>query len=114
MCGSSPVGGQDITWCGTGWTGQPVGWQRNDGVTEVIFGAYDKRIHLLDADTGEPTRPAFDMGDIIRGSVTLDPVGYPLVYSGSRHSRFKIIAIDRDEPVELWGLDADGVPGMWN
>ncbi len=114
MCGTSPVGGENIVWCGTGWTGQPAVWERPDGVTEVIFGAYDKHIHFLDAATGEPTRSSFPMGDIIKGSVTLDPDGYPLVYSGSRDSRFKIIAIDREQPVEVWGLDADGVPGMWN
>ncbi len=114
MCGNSPVGGENITWCGSGWTGQPVVWEREDGVTEVIFGAYDKAIHFVDADTGERTRPDFDMGDIIKGSVTLDPDGFPLLYSGSRDPRFKIIALDRDQPVELWGLAADGVPGMWN
>jgi outer membrane protein assembly factor BamB len=101
-------------WCGSGWTGQPVVWERPDGVTEVIFGAYDKNIHFLDAATGERTRPDFDMGDIIKGSVTLDPDGHPLLYAGSRDPRFRIIALDRDTPTELWSLDATAVPGMWN
>lgn len=114
MCGTSPVGGENIVWCGSGWTGQPVVWERPDGITEVIFGAYDKNIHFLDAATGERTRPDFPMGDIIKGSVTLDPDGYPLLYSGSRDSRFRIIALDRDEPTELWSLEASAVPGMWN
>jgi hypothetical protein len=114
MCGNSPVGGQDKVWCGSGWTGQPVVWERPDGVTEVIFGAYDKHIHFLDAATGARTRPDFFMGDIIKGSVTLDPDGFPLLYSGSRDPQFKIIALDREEPVTLWTLDAASVPGMWN
>ena len=114
MCGNSPVGGQDKVWCGSGWTGQPVVWERPDGVTEVIFGAYDKNLHFLDAATGERTRPDFPMGDIIKGSVTLDPDGYPLLYAGSRDPRFRVIALDRDTPTELWSLDATAVPGMWN
>jgi outer membrane protein assembly factor BamB len=114
MCGNSPVGGQDKVWCGSGWTGQPVVWERPDGITEVIFGAYDKHIHFVDAATGERTRPDFPMGDIIKGSVTLDPDGYPLLYSGSRDPRFRIIALDRETPTELWSLDAASVDGMWN
>lgn len=114
MCGNSPVGGAPKQWCGSGWTGQPVVWERPDGITEVIFGAYDKQIHFLDAATGERTRPDFPMGDIIKGSVTLDPDGYPLLYAGSRDPRFRIIALDRDVPTELWSLDAASVPGMWN
>lgn len=93
MCGQSPVGKEPKVWCGSGWTGQPVVWERPDGITEVIFGAYDKQIHFLDAATGERTRPDFDMGDIIKGSVTLDPDGFPLLYTGSRDPRFRIIAL---------------------
>lgn len=114
MCGQSPDGPNPKTWCGSGWTGQPVVWEREDGVTEVIFGAYDKNIHFLDADTGERTRPDFAMGDIIKGSVTLDPDGYPLLYAGSRDPRFRILALDGDEPREVWSLHANSVEGMWN
>jgi outer membrane protein assembly factor BamB len=114
MCGNSPVGGEDKVWCGSGWTGQPVVWNRPDGVTEVIFGAYDKHIHFLDAATGQRTRPDFPMGDIIKGSVSLDPDGYPLLYAGSRDPNFRIIALDRAEPTELWSLPATAVSGMWN
>jgi len=114
MCGASPVGGVDQVWCGSGWTGQPVVWERPDGVTEVIFGAYDKHIHFLDAATGERTRPDFPMGDIVKGSVSLDPDGFPLLYAGSRDPNFRIIALDRDTPLELWSLPASSVDGMWN
>jgi outer membrane protein assembly factor BamB len=114
MCGTSPLGGEAVVWCGTGWTGQPVVWERPDGVTEIIFGAYDKKIHFVDAATGERTRPDFSVGDIIKGSVVLDPDGYPLLYAGSRDSRFRIIALDRDDPTEIWGLEASAVAGMWN
>lgn len=114
MCGQSPVGKTPKVWCGTGWTGQPLVWERPDGITEVVFGAYDKQIHFLDAETGERTRPEFDMGDIVKGTVTLDPDGYPLLYAGSRDPRFRIIALDGDEPRELWSLHAKSVEGIWN
>ncbi|MEA2022854.1 MAG: PQQ-binding-like beta-propeller repeat protein [Actinomycetota bacterium] len=114
MCGQSPVGKDPKVWCGSGWTGQPVVWERPDGITEVIFGAYDKQIHFLNAATGERTRPDFDMGDIIKGSVTLDPDGFPLLYTGSRDPRFRIIALDGDEPREVWSLHAKSVDGIWN
>lgn len=114
MAGQSPVGSENKVWTGTGWTGQPIVWERPDGITEVIFGAYDKQIHFLNADTGERTRPDFDMGDIIKGSLTLDPDGYPLLYAGSRDPRFRIIALDEDEPYEVWSLHATSVEGIWN
>jgi len=114
MSGSSPVGNQPKTWSGTGWTGQPLIHEREDGITELIFGAYDKHIHFLNAETGEKLRPSFDMGDIIKGTATLDPDGYPLLYSGSRDPRFRILALDGDEVREVWSLHAKSVEGMWN
>ncbi len=114
MCGASTFGGEPRTWCGTGWTGQPVVWERPDGVTEVIFNSYDKAVHFVDADTGEPTRPPFRTGDIVKGSVALDPDGFPLLYFGSRDNKYRIVALDRPEPVELWSRDAYESPMVWN
>lgn len=114
LCGSSTVARVTKQWCGNGWTGQPVVWERPDGITEVIFGAYDKKIHFLNAATGEETRPSFTTGDIIKGSVTLDPDGYPLLYSGSRDNFYRVIALDRDVPTELWRIEAKVSDGVWN
>lgn len=114
MSGQSPVGNQPKTWSGTGWTGQPLVHERDDGRTEVIFGAYDKHIHFVDADSAEDLRAPYDMGDIIKGTVTLDPDGYPLLYAGSRDPRFRIIALDGEEVHEVWSLHAKAVEGMWN
>ncbi|MGD2061792.1 MAG: PQQ-binding-like beta-propeller repeat protein [Acidimicrobiia bacterium] len=114
MCGSSAVGGESKVWCGTGWTGQPVVWERPDGITEVIFGAYDKAVHFVDAETGLDTRSPFPTGDIIKGSVTLDPDGFPLLYTGSRDNKLRAIALDREPVEELWALDASVVAGRWN
>lgn len=114
MAGLSPVGSEQKWWYGTGWTGQPLVHEWGDGTTELIFGAYDKQIHFLDADSGATLRPPFDMGDIIKGTVTLDPDGFPLLYAGSRDPRFRILALDGDEVREVWSLHAKAVEGMWN
>lgn len=114
MCSTSSAGGESKVWCGIGWTGQPVVYDRADGVTELIFGAYDRAVHFVDAATGEDTRSRFVTGDIIKGSVTLDPDGYPLLYFGSRDNKLRIVALDRDEPERLWSIDANAVRGIWN
>lgn len=114
LCSFSEAEGVTKQWCGTGWTGQPVVWERPDGITEIIFGAYDGAVHFLNAKTGFETRPKFQTGDLIKGSVTLDPDGYPLLYFGSRDNKLRILALDRDVPTELWSLDADAVVGKWN
>ena len=114
MCGRSAVGGSSRVWCGTGWTGQPAIWQRPDGIVEVVFGAYDYHVHFVDASTGQPTRPPFATGDIIKGSVTIDPDGFPLLYFGSRDNKLRVVALDREVPTELWALDAGVVDGVWN
>lgn len=114
MCGWSTVGGETTTWCGTGWTGQPVVWVRPDGITEVIFGAYDKAVHFVDAGSGVDTRAPFPTGDIVKGSVTLDPDGYPLLYFGSRDNKLRVLGLDREPVEELWSLDASAVAGIWN
>jgi outer membrane protein assembly factor BamB len=114
MCATSSVGGVSTVWCGMGWTGQPVVYERGDGVTELIFGAYDRAVHFVDAATGLELRPSFPTGDIIKGSVTVDPDGYPLVYFGSRDNKLRIVSLDGDQPQELWSLDANSVRGVWN
>jgi outer membrane protein assembly factor BamB len=114
LCGQSADGQGTRTWCGTGWTGQPAVFER-EGRTWVVFGAYDKAVHFLDAATGERIIPDFPTGDIIKGSVTIDPDGFPLVYTGSRDNYYRIISFDGPEPVELWKLSADAVkPTLWN
>ncbi len=114
MCSQSVNLGETKTWCGTGWTGQPAVWERPDGITEVAFGAYDRAVHFVDAATGQATRERFVTGDIIKGSLSIDPDGFPLLYTGSRDNKTRIIALDR-EPVEsLWSIDSNDYPGLWN
>jgi outer membrane protein assembly factor BamB len=69
----------------------------------------------VDAATGVDVLPPFVTGDIIKGSVTVDPEGYPLIYIGSRDNKFRILAFDRPQLTELWSLDAYAVqPTLWN
>jgi len=101
-------------WAGTGWTGQPVVAEREGG-TQVMFGAYDRAVHFLDADTGSRVLPDLPTGDLIKGSVSLDPDGYPLLYTGSRDNFFRVVALDREAPAVLWKLNAASVPKpVWN
>jgi outer membrane protein assembly factor BamB len=114
LCSESTVGEETKEWCGSGWTGQPSVFER-DGRTWVVFGAYDRAIHFVDYETGEDIIPPFPTGDIIKGSVTIDPDGMPLVYSGSRDNKLHVVAFDRPQPTELWSLSADAVsPTKWN
>ena len=119
LCGESTNLGETKVWCGMGWTGQPAVFEREaaDGSTRtwLVFGAYDGAVHFLDADTGERIIPSFPTGDLIKGSVTVDPDGHPLVYTGSRDNQYRILSIEGDEPVELWSMDADDfAPILWN
>ena len=114
LCRQSTHQHQPRTWCGTGWTGQPAVFER-DGRTWLVVGAFSGNVHFLDADTGLRLMPDFETGDIIKGSVTIDPDGYPLLYTGSRDNKFRVIAFDSDAPRELWALDAYAAgPITWN
>ncbi len=115
MCSQTTDLGSTTTWCGNGWTGQPVVWERPDGITELMFGGYDRRFHFVDAATGKDTRAPIVTGDIVKGTATIDPDGYPLVYFGSRDNKLRIVALDRGEAVELWSFTADlSAEGRWN
>src|SRR3546814_12748773 len=83
MCRSSLNLGETKVWCGMGWTGQPTIVEREDR-TWAIFGGYDGHIHFMDASTGERILPDVVTDDIIKGPPTIDPDGFPPVYSGSR------------------------------
>jgi outer membrane protein assembly factor BamB len=87
-----------VPWTGVGWNGQAaiVKWdpdvqdlmniypEKKDkpDLKEVICSALDGKIYFLDLEDGQPTRPPIDMGFPIKGSVTIDPRGYPLLYVG--------------------------------
>jgi outer membrane protein assembly factor BamB len=114
LCAESTALGKTKKWCGSGWTGQPVVWERQDGVTEIIVGTYDKAVHFIDAETGKPTRNPFPTGDIIKGSVSIDPDGFPLLYFGSRDNKFRILSLDEGDAKELFSIEGQIKGGLWN
>ena len=86
-------------WEGSGWTGQPLVVQWDDatrqimnlyadkkaktGLVEVIYATLDGHIYFLDLEDGKATRDPINMGMCFKGSGSLDPRGYPLMYVGS-------------------------------
>ena len=128
---------------GSGWTGQPaiVRWpavvrhsmtklkalrQREDFV-EVIQGSLDGNVHFIDLATGLRSRPLLHTGNPIKGSVSLDPRGYPLLFVGQGIPALKPIGLrvfelindtevfflpgsDRAAPRKGWGaFDSSGL-----
>ena len=86
-------------WSGCGWTGQPliVKWpdktrenmttlydefKDKDGFTEVIYPTLDGHIYFMELETGAKTREPIDMGYNVKGTASLDPRGYPIIYVG--------------------------------
>lgn len=83
---------------GAGWTGQPllVNWPRetkqamglspahvaDPGFTEVIYPVFDGKVYRLDLATGEPTKPPMEGQWGFKGTGSVDPRGYPLLYAG--------------------------------
>jgi PQQ-like domain len=116
MCSQSTDAEGTRLWCGTGWTGQPNVVDVEGPGVQVRFGAYDAAVHVLNGRTGKPVMEPFTTGDLIKGTVTSDPDGFPLLYVGSRDNYLRILALDRgSRPVELWRLSADSAPDpMWN
>lgn len=114
LCSWSTVGTETTKWCGTGWTGQPAVFDYEER-RWVVFGSYAPAVHFLDAATGDRIIADFEVGDLIKGSVTIDPDGFPLVYFGSRDSYFRVVAFDGQSPRELWRLGANEVEqAVWN
>jgi outer membrane protein assembly factor BamB len=89
-------------WNGVGWTGQPLAVEWPEGVrrhmnfleppgpeTEIIVGGMDSQVHFYDAATGQPSRHplALRSRNPIKGTVSIDPRGYPLLYFGTALGR---------------------------
>ena len=113
MCGESSEYGEVRTWCGTGWVGQPAIFER-DGRTWVVFGAYDYKIHFVDAMTGEEIIPPFPTRDIAKGTVTVDRVLGLGGENAQHHLRFErptpanFTRIERKQREPAPFADADG------
>ena len=97
--GALKKGSGSGTWSGCGWTGQPliVQWpaetrkimnlydwaKEKDNLVEVIYPTEDGNIYFLDLETGKKTRDTLIMQVPFKGTGSIDPRGYPLLYCGS-------------------------------
>ena len=89
--------GDGSYWPGAGWTGQPllVNWPEqtrkamgfapefaDKDLTEVIYPVFEGKVYRLDLETGEQTKPSIQVGCGFKGTGSIDPRGYPLLYAG--------------------------------
>lgn len=87
------------SWCGSACTGQPliVTWpddmrknmtslfeefRNKPGFTEVIMASVDGSIYFMELSTGTKTRNPIKTGGQTKGTPSLDPRGYPILYVG--------------------------------
>ena len=86
-------------WPGVGWTGQPlcVQWDEETkaimnlyaskkakaDLVEVICTTLDGYIYFYDLEDGTRTRDPMWVGMSFKGTASLDPRGYPILYAGS-------------------------------
>lgn len=118
-------------WTGSGWTGQAlvVRWDKDtkavmnmfdsakekDGLIEVIYATMDGNIYFYDMETGEPTRNKLTFGVPFKGSGTIDPRGWPILYVGQgdhykekgKESKFYIISLIDGQVLATFGNKPD-------
>lgn len=86
-------------WPGSGWTGQPlvVRWDETtkqnmnlynskkakSDLVEVILATLDGYVYFYDLDDGTYTRDPINLGMNFKGSGSIDPRGYPIMYVGA-------------------------------
>lgn len=88
-------------WGGSGWTGQPlvVKWtgqtlknmegqfiddkfKGKEELVEVIIPSLDGYIYFMELSTGDKTRDPIFSGGPVKGTASLDPRGWPILYVG--------------------------------
>nr|WP_300142869.1 PQQ-binding-like beta-propeller repeat protein [Propionicimonas sp.] len=125
-------------WAGAGWTGQPllVNWPKatkeamglsqtqidDKGFVEVLYPVVDGNVYRLDLATGRQTKPPISTGFAFKGTGSVDPRGYPLLYAGMGLNengankgawRYRIFDLIQNKEVSGWdGTDA-GAPRDW-
>ncbi|MDL2259056.1 pyrrolo-quinoline quinone [Eubacteriales bacterium OttesenSCG-928-K08] len=116
-------------WTGVGWTGMPiiVEWpeetrkilgikdefKQKDGFVEVIYPTLDGNIYFIELESGKQTRDPLKLGVVTKGTASLDPRGYPLLYTGqgisstekdgSTGAWFRIINLITNEVIARFG-----------
>lgn len=126
--------GASIWGGGAGWTGQPalVQWpeetrkamnikkkfKKQEDFVEIIQGSLNGKIYFFDLETGEATRDPIDLGNPIKGSVSIDPRGYPLMVVGQGIDEtgkvgFYIINLINQEPLYFQTSYDEAAPRKW-
>lgn len=125
-------------WAGAGWTGQPlmVNWPAdtksamgldaayvNDpNFVEVLYPVVDGKVYRMDLATGKDTKPAIDTGFAFKGTGSVDPRGYPLLYAGmgldqngdnKGEWRYRIFDLIQNKEVSGWKGSDPGAPREW-
>jgi outer membrane protein assembly factor BamB len=126
-------------WPGAGWTGQPllVGWPEQTRAAmglaepfasdpefvEVLYPVFGGVIHRLDLRTGQVTKPAIEGSCPFKGTASVDPRGYPLLYAGQglpdRNGlvcpwRYRLFDLIQNKEVAGWeGADPDSPRSGW-
>mgnify|MGYP004485700473 CR=1 FL=1 len=99
------VAGASRNYYGIGWTGQPaiIKWSKEvraatnivdskrdtPALKEVIVAGLDGKIYFLDLADGQPTRDAIDVGYPMKGSVSLNAYGMPVMAVGQYARKMK-------------------------
>jgi len=103
---ASLLGAEGRMWTGHGWTGQPliVRWpfetrqiktnmhqwaKEQEELVEVVYAAMDGYVYFQELETGKDTRDRLFLGWTFKGSGSLDPRGYPLLYVGAGDNNAK-------------------------
>ena len=129
------VRGDGSYWPGAGWTGQPllVHWPEatrqamgyasefadDADFTEVIYPTFSGVIYRLDLATGKQTRDPIDTGCGYKGTGSIDPRGYPLLYAGQGLDdmdgtpcpfQYRIFDLIQNKQVAGWNGHDTGAP----
>lgn len=83
---------------GAGWTGQPaiIKWneelkldmnidekfKNQTDFTEVMYASLDGKVYFLDLKTGEQSRNTINVGNLIKGTLSIDSRQIPMLYVG--------------------------------
>lgn len=117
---------------GTGWTGQPIYIEWPDSVRrrqskhlaagfsgrEIIVGSLAARLYFIDYATGKASREPLDVGNPIKGTISLDPSLNGNLYVGhgvpaQRPFGALVVNLDRHEVADVWPEDPKAYR-MWN
>lgn len=133
------IRGEGSYWPGAGWTGQPllVQWPKqtkiamgladkfvnDDNFVEVIYPVFEGKIYRLDLATGEETKPPINVGWGFKGTASVDPRGYPLLFAGQglndtngTYGPWRYRVFDLIQNKEVWhlsGLDPAAPRREW-